>query len=163
MLIRRRRFALASGLVGVLLPFCTWGEGINCKDIVMISNDSEERGKELRSSLEHECARLRDTKTLRPGPLGNDVANVVAEYIPVGTAFSDAESSLRSAGFTVYPRPSANPPGNRPDRFAVEAIMDTLYRSPAYNVQAIVVLNPPSPGDYSRIASISAGLFVISM
>ena len=79
----------------------------------MISNDSEERGKELRSSLEHECARLRDTKTLRPGPLGNDVANVVAEYIPVGTAFSDAESSLRSAGFTVYPRPSANPPGNR--------------------------------------------------
>jgi hypothetical protein len=162
MLIHRRRFALASGLVGVLLPFCTWGEGFNGKDIVMISNDSEERGKELRSSLERAYARLRDTKTLRPGPLGNDVADVVAEFIPVGTAFSDAESVLRFAGFTVYPRPSANPPGNRPDRYAVEAIMDTLNRSFAYNVRAIVVLNPPTPGDYSRVASISAGLFVIS-
>jgi hypothetical protein len=70
--------------------------------------DSQGRGARLRLELERAYRDLRHTGEFKSA--GNDVSSIVKKYIPVGTSFADAETTLRSSGFTIEPRPPREPP-----------------------------------------------------
>jgi hypothetical protein len=72
--------------------------------------DFQERGARLRRELERAYQDLRRTGEFKPA--GNDVSSIVQKYVPVGTSFADAETTLRSSGFDIDPLPPREPPKN---------------------------------------------------
>jgi hypothetical protein len=68
----------------------------------------QQRGVRLRLELEREYRDLRRTGEFKAG--GNDVSSIVKKYIPVGTSFADAETTLRSSGFDIDPLPPRERP-----------------------------------------------------
>jgi hypothetical protein len=73
--------------------------------------DFRERGVRLRLELERAYRDLRHTGDFKSA--GNDVSSIVKKYVPVGTSFADAETTLRSSGFNIDPLPPREPPKNR--------------------------------------------------
>jgi hypothetical protein len=72
--------------------------------------DFQERGARLRLELQRAYQDLRHTGEFKSA--GNDVSSIVQKYVPVGTSFANAETTLRSSGFNIDlpPRePSNNP------------------------------------------------------
>lgn len=123
-----------------------------------------EQGMQLRAEIETAYRRLKSAKQLVPGHRGNDIGDIIRKFMPVGTSFDDAESILRSAGFTVGPRPSLHAAGDRPDKYHVSAFIKSLDRVNFFsNVEVVVSLGPKAPGDYSTIQEISAGIFTTSL
>ncbi|KAF0190860.1 MAG: hypothetical protein FD165_2321 [Gammaproteobacteria bacterium] len=133
------------------------GEAIQ-KEINMMTSDLlEQRGKQLRAAIEQTYKKLSDAKALKP--MGaSDITEVVVQYIPVGTSFDDAESILRNAGFKVDPRPSANPTGSRPDRYDVVGSIVPFVQLFLSRVNVYISLSPMTPGDYSKVSKVSAGM-----
>ena len=76
--------------------------------------DFQERGARLRLELERAYQDLRHTGDFKSA--GNDVSSIVKKYIPVGTSFANAETTLRSSGFNIDPLPSREPPNPTPLR-----------------------------------------------
>ena len=72
--------------------------------------DFQERGARLRLELERAYQDLRHTGDFKSA--GNDVSSVVKKYVPVGTSFANAETTLRSSGFNIDPLPPREPPKN---------------------------------------------------
>jgi hypothetical protein len=72
--------------------------------------DFQERGARLRLELERAYQDLRHTGGFKSA--GNDVSSIVEKYVPVGTSFSNAETTLRSSGFNIDPLPPREPPKN---------------------------------------------------
>jgi hypothetical protein len=72
--------------------------------------DFQERGARLRLELERAYQDLRHTGGFKSA--GNDVSSIVKKYVPVGTSFADAETTLRSSGFDIDPLPPREPPEN---------------------------------------------------
>jgi hypothetical protein len=72
--------------------------------------DFQERGARLRLELEHAYQDLRRTGEFKSA--GNDVSPIVKKYIPVGTSFANAQTTLRSSGFEIDPAPPRDPPKN---------------------------------------------------
>ena len=72
--------------------------------------DFHERGARLRLELERAYQDLRHTGEFKSA--GNDVSSIVKKYIPAGTSFADAETTLRSSGFNIDPLPPREPPKN---------------------------------------------------
>jgi hypothetical protein len=72
--------------------------------------DFQERGARLRVELERAYQDLRHTGGFKSD--GNDVSSTVKKYVPVGTSFANAETTLRSSGFTIDPLPPREPPEN---------------------------------------------------
>jgi hypothetical protein len=70
--------------------------------------DFQERGARLRLELERAYQDLRRTGEFKSA--GNDVSSIVQKYVPVGTSFADAETTLRSSGFDIDPLPPREPP-----------------------------------------------------
>ena len=70
--------------------------------------DFRERGARLRLELERAYQDLRHTGGFKSA--GNDVSSIVKKYVPVGTSFADAETTLRSSGFDIDPLPPREPP-----------------------------------------------------
>ena len=70
--------------------------------------DFRERGARLRLELERAYQDLRHTGEFKSA--GNDVSSIVQKYVPVGTSFANAETTLRSAGFNIDPLPPREPP-----------------------------------------------------
>ncbi len=120
-------------------------------------------GKRLRTEIEANYHELQKNKKLIPGLKGNDISEIVRNYIPSGSSFDDAENILRSAGFVVEPRPDLTVINDRPDRYDVSAVIDSLDRGIAHNVQVIVSLSPKVPGEYGRIYQVSASIFYTSL
>lgn len=148
-------------VVFLLMP--AHGETIQKEKIIMTSDLLEQRGKQLRSAIEQAYKKLVDARSLKPMG-GNDITEVVVQYIPVGTSFDDAESILRSAGFKVEPRPSANPSGSFPWRYDVMALIDSfdLKRFP-FKVSVSVFLSPKTPGNYDKVNKVDAGIVLSSL
>ena len=69
--------------------------------------DFQERGARLRLELERAYQDLRHTGDFKPA--GNDVSSIVKKYVPVGTSFANAETTLRSSGFNTDPLPPPEP------------------------------------------------------
>ena len=72
--------------------------------------DLQERGARLRFELERAYKDLRRTGEFKA--VGNDVSSIVQKYVPVGTSFADAATTLRSCGFDIDPLPPREPPEN---------------------------------------------------
>src|SRR5438270_6702249 len=72
--------------------------------------DFQERGGRLRFALERAYQDLRHTGGFKSA--GNDVSSIVKKYVPVGTSFANAETTLRSSGFNIDPLPPREPPNN---------------------------------------------------
>jgi len=147
----------------MLSCFALPGMSLEKENGQMTSDDLDRRGKQLRAEIELVYKELKSATKLVVGYRGNDIREIVLKYVPIGTSFDDAETILRFAGFTVYPRPEANATGDRPDKYDVSAFIDSFDHGFAYNVQVIVLLKPKAPGDYSDISGISAGIFYSSL
>jgi plasmid stability protein len=125
------------------------------------SNELQQRGKQLRAAfqqtyleLEH---KLYGTST--------DITESVLPYVAPGISFRNAETILRNAGFTVeYPdlNQVANPNRGR-DWYVVMARISPFASPFPSRVDAYVLLFPMSPGDYTTVAKVSAGFFVVSL
>lgn len=126
----------------------------------MSPNELVQRGKELRNEIDSVYQTLKAEKKL--SGRGTDISDQVRKYIPPGSSFDDAEEILRSAGFTVYPRPLSDTMSNAPDRYNVSAFLK-LDGSFGFKIQAIVSLRPKGPGDYGEVSGVSAGIFVSSL
>ena len=74
----------------------------------MNASDFRERGARLRLELERAYQELRHTGGFKSA--GNDVSPILKKYVPVGTSFANAETTLRSAGFNIDPLPPREPP-----------------------------------------------------
>jgi hypothetical protein len=70
--------------------------------------DFRERGARLRLELERAYHDLRHTGGFKSA--GNDVSPIVKKYVPVGTSFANAETTLQSSGFNIDPLPPREPP-----------------------------------------------------
>jgi hypothetical protein len=70
----------------------------------------QERGARLRLELERTYQDLRHTGDFKSA--GNDVSPIVKKYVPVGTSFANAETTLRSSGFNIDPLPPREAPDN---------------------------------------------------
>jgi hypothetical protein len=128
------------------------------RDQVVVSTQVdtfEKAGRLLREEIMSVFESLIRSNRLRGS---NDISSLVAGYIPVGISFDSAEQVLKSAGFTVYPRPPANTTENRPDRYNVAAFLQLDHGGSA-KIEAIVSLSPKGPGDYGEVAAVSAGIF----
>ena len=112
----------------------------------MSPNELVQRGKELRNEIDSVYQTLKAEKKLSGR----------------GCSFDDAEEILRSAGFTVYPRPLRDTMSNAPDRYGVSAFLK-LDGSFGIKIQAIVSLKPKRPGDYGEVSVVSGGIFVSSL
>ena len=70
--------------------------------------DFRERGARLRLELKRAYQELRHTGGFKSA--GNDVSPILKKYVPVGTSFADAATTLRSCGFDIDPLPPREPP-----------------------------------------------------
>ena len=140
------------------------GETIQKEKNTMTSDSLEQRGKKLRAAIEQAYKKLVDARALKPMG-GNNITEMVVQYIPVGTSFDDAENILRNAGFKVYPRPSVDPPGgNRPDKYDVVGEIDSFDWKRIFSfskVSVVILLSPKAPGNYDKVNKVDAG-FVLS-
>ena len=119
-----------------------------------------QRGKKLRIEIDVAYKKLSDARVIKPRD-ASDITEVVIEYIPVGISFDEAECILRSAGFSVDPRPSDHPIGNRPDRFDVVGSIVPYVQQPLSRVNVYISLSPNAPGDYRKVKKVNAA-FVLS-
>jgi hypothetical protein len=126
----------------------------------MSADDLEKRGKELRAALQATYESLRSARKLSGG--GTDITDSVLPFIQTGISFSDAETLLRNAGFSVGPHPDLNQtsnPNRATDWYAVVATISPFDSGFMMKVSLYVSLLPLSPGDYTSVAKVSAKLF----
>ncbi len=139
-------------------------------DNVKISNNLEERGKQLRAAIDQTYKKMSEAHAIKAMPHSdeNDLTSVVVQYIPLGTSFDDAEKILRSAGFKVGPRPSTNSPGipgdNTPkiqDERITKSVIATIDPYSSFldgKITIGVFLTPESPTDFTKVSKIHAGI-----
>jgi hypothetical protein len=158
---RSRKWCLICANVMMLL-FLSIGQGAQ-GDNKMTDQDLARRGAAMRVAIDEAYLKLEKTHALNPRK-GNDVTQIVVQYIPLGTPFDAAEEILRNAGFKVGPRPGPNPTGNRPDRYSVVAsIMPYAEKFPS-RINVYVFLTPENPGAYRRgVAIIHASINMSSL
>ncbi len=124
------------------------------------ANNLEQRGKELRASLQRAYESLRAARRLSGG--GTDIADAVLPYIQARMPFGDAETILRNAGFAVGRHPDlseASNPNRSKDWYGVTSSILHFDSGFLMSVDLFVTLLPPSPGDYTSVAKVSATIF----
>jgi hypothetical protein len=127
----------------------------------MISNDPEERGRQLHAALEDAYQKLAATGTL--SGRGTDITAIVLPYFPPDITFDDAETTLRNAGFSLGPRPDLNAPPNpnrAKDWYAVVARISPFAQQFPSRTDLYISLLPKTPGDYTTVSRVSATFFV---
>lgn len=99
----------AHSLTLLFFVFCLLGsvhaETAHKEKSIMTHDSLEQRGKQLHAEVIRIWENLKQSKTLQRT---NDISEAVAKYIPAGTSFADAKVILRSAGFNIWPRETAN-------------------------------------------------------
>jgi hypothetical protein len=86
---------------------------------------------------------------------GNDITPIVAQSIPPGTSFDDAETILRDAGFKVGPRPAPqNGPGGSGES-DVQAVIDPYMPPLLCHTKVEVDLRPQMPFEYQIVLGLS--------
>jgi hypothetical protein len=106
---RRLRAATRLAVICVALIIAAHADAARWRN-QMNALDFQERGARLRLELERAYQDLRHTGEFKAA--GNDVSSIVKKYIPVGTSFANAETTLRSSGFNIGPLPPREPPNN---------------------------------------------------
>src|SRR5262245_38143180 len=126
--------------------------------------DFQERGARLRVELERAYQDLRRTGEFKSA--GNDVTSIVKKYVPVGTSFADAETTLRSAGFNIEPLPpresSKNPYplGNGEDKRSAIFGTFVLAQHGVSRMTVEVTLLPKILGaDHNTVKGVHAAIY----
>src|SRR5262249_529037 len=96
---------------------------------------------------------------------GNDVSSIVKKYVPIGTSFANAVTTLRSSGFDMDPPPPREPPKN-PYALASDehkpmtrpAISGTLVLGP-HGVSRIPCEIRISGADHDTVKGIHAAIY----
>ncbi len=166
------KFILCAFIIFLALSWVITG-GSFCKARVyqIVSGDLGKRGAELRVALQRAYQRVAAANGLG-APHGADVTEDVLPFIPTGTPFNDAVTILKSAGFDILPYPGVNAPPNpnrAKDWYALLArispytsgFLDRL--DPIDRVDLYVSLLPPSPGEYTTVATVAATFYRTSL
>jgi hypothetical protein len=128
--------------------------------------DFRERGARLRVELERAYQDLRHTGEFKAA--GNDVSPIVKKYIPVGTSFADAETTLRSSGFDIDPLPPREPPENPSSlwsddklmlRFAIFGTLVLAKKGVSRITVEITLLPKILEADHNTVKSIRAAIY----
>jgi hypothetical protein len=122
------------------------------------------RGAALRHGIESRYADLKARHALKPFGRGrNYITDLVAEFLPPGTSFDDAEAILRAAGCQVVRPPAGRDPARAQD-FNDDVMgllpLDQSFPSAA---KASISLSPRSPGDYGVVERVVADITVSSI
>ena len=127
--------------------------------------NTETEAVSMREDIRRAYEELKAFRELTGSMQGNDIHTVMARYIKRGMNFKAAEDLLRQAGFKVSPRLRASVASNRPGRYNIYAKSDKLIKNDAFWIsnEVVITLNPDSPRTYSKVASISAHIYVISI
>ena len=128
--------------------------------------DFRERGARLRLALERAYQDLRHTGEFKSA--GNDVSSIAEKYIPVGTSFADAETTLRSSGFNIDQLPPREPPNPTPlwsgehklmMRFAIFGTL-VLAQQGFSRITAEITLLPEILGaDHNTVKGVHAAIY----
>jgi hypothetical protein len=125
--------------------------------------DFQERGARLRLELERAYQDLRHTGRFESA--GNDVSSIVKKYVPVGTSFANAETTLRSSGFNIDPLPPREPPPLWSDehklmmRFAIFGTL-VLAQQGFSRITVEITLLPERLGaDHNTVKGVHAAIY----
>jgi hypothetical protein len=103
-----KNIRVALPFVFLFFIFCLFGsahaETVYKENIIVTSDSLEQRGKQIHAEVIQIWENLKQSKSLRRT---NDISDIVAKHIPIGTSFADAEVILRSAGFNIWPQETA--------------------------------------------------------
>ncbi len=126
----------------------------------MTTAEAKARGEALKAELWTIYQELRAAGKL--APLQTDITRYVRPYVTPGSTFRDAEMTLRAAGFTIErPDPGRGSDPNRPrDWSAVLARISSFDDRFPFRTSLYVTLLPGSPGDYSRVETVTASFFM---
>jgi hypothetical protein len=127
--------------------------------------DFQERGARLRLELERTYQDLRHTGEFKSD--GNDVSSIVRKYVPVGTSFADAETTLRSSGFAIDPLPPREPPENPSGseehklmmRFAIFGTLVLAQHGVSRITVEITLLPKISGADHNTVKGVHAAIY----
>ena len=127
--------------------------------------DFRERGARLRLELERAYQDLRHTGGFKSA--GNDVSSIVKKYVPVGTSFADAETTLRSSGFNIDPLPPREPPKNPSPsgehelmmRFAIFGTLVLAQKGVSRITVEITLLPKISGADHNTVKGVHAAIY----
>ena len=129
--------------------------------------DFQERGARLRLELERAYQDLRHTGGFKSA--GNDVSSIVKKYVPVGTSFANAETTLRSSGFDIDPLPPREPPENPSPlwsdehklkmRFAIFGTLVLAQQGFSRITVEITLLPEKSGADHNTVKGVHAAIY----
>jgi hypothetical protein len=127
--------------------------------------DFQERGARLRLELERAYQDLRHTGDFKSA--GNDVSSIVEKYVPVGTSFANAETTLRSSGFNIDPLPREPPKNPSPlwsdehklmMRFAIFGTLVLAQRGVSRITVEITLVPERSVADHNTVKGVHAAI-----
>jgi len=125
--------------------------------------DFSERGARLRLELQRAYQDLRRTGEFKSA--GNDVSSIVKKYVPVGTSFADAATTLRSCGFDIDPLPPREPKNPSPlwsdehksmMRFAIFGTLVLAQHGVSRMTVEITLLPKISEADHNTVKGVRA-------
>jgi hypothetical protein len=129
--------------------------------------DFQEHGALLRLELERAYQDLRRTGEFKAA--GNDVSSIVKKYVPVGTSFANAETTLRSAGFNMDPLPPREPPKDPSPlwsdqrklmmRFAIFGTLVLAQHGVSTITVEITLLPKISGADHNTVKGVHAAIY----
>jgi hypothetical protein len=121
--------------------------------------DFQERGARLRLELERAYQDLRRTGEFKSA--GNDVSSIVKKYIPVGTSFANAQTTLRSSGFEIDPAPPRDPPKNASPhwKFAIFATLVLAQKGISRMTVETTLLPTTSEAEHNTVKGVHAAIY----
>jgi hypothetical protein len=121
--------------------------------------DFQERGARLRLELERAYQDLRRTGEFKSA--GNDVSSIVKKYVPVGTSFANAQTTLRSSGFDIDPLPPREPPKNSSPlwRFAIFGTLVLAQQGVSRITVETTLLPKISGADHNTVKGVHAAIY----
>lgn len=131
------------------------------------SNDLDQQGKQLRTEIELEYHKLKDSKTLSlPNTgTGNDISAIILKYIPIGASFEDAERILREADFKLAassPRPP-HPTDASYDRFNIRGGI-ILEGNLVWQAEVVIILYAETPGaEHTKVKKVFCSIITSSL
>jgi hypothetical protein len=121
--------------------------------------DFQERGARLRLELERAYQDLRRTGEFKSA--GNDVSSIVRKYVPVGTSFANAQTTLRSSGFEIDPLPPREPPKNPSPlwKFAIFGTLVLAQRGVSRITVETTLLPKTMDADHNTVKGVHAAIY----
>lgn len=121
--------------------------------------DFQERGARLRLELERAYQDLRRTGEFKSA--GNDVSAIVKKYVPVGTSFANAQTTLRSSGFEIDPLPPREPPKNASPlwKFAIFGTLVLAQKGVSRITVETTLLPTTSETEHNTVKGVHAAIY----